>query len=146
MLPYLLTNFEIQKYCENEFKFNGANSRNKLSKIKDGVYVINPDEYKSIGTHWRALYVNGNNVSYFDSFGIEHSPKEIRKFIGNKNIITNVYRIQTYDSIMCGYLLVGFIDFILKNKSLSEYTNLFSLNDYEKNDKLLPKHFQQLKI
>ena len=146
MLPYLVTNFEMQKYCENECKFSGVNWRNKLSKIKDGAYVINLDEYKSIGTRWRALYVNGNNVSYFDSFGIEHSPKEIRKFIGNKNIITNVYRKQTFDSIMCGYFFVGFIDFILKYKSLLQYTNLFSLNDYEKNDKVLPKYFQQLKI
>ena len=57
-----LTNFEIQKYYQNEPKFNGVYSRNKLPKIKDGAYVINFDEFKSIGTHWIALHVNGNNI------------------------------------------------------------------------------------
>ena len=61
----------------NELKFNGAYSRNNLAKIKDGTYVINLDECKSIGTHWIAWYVNGNNVMYFDSFRVEHIPKEI---------------------------------------------------------------------
>ena len=70
-----LTNFEVQKYYQNERKFNDVYSRNKLPKIMDGAYVINLDEYKSIGTHWIALYVNGNNriascnAIYFDSFG-----------------------------------------------------------------------------
>ena len=59
------------------------------------------DEYESIGTHWIALYANDKNVTYFDGFGVEHIPKEIRMFIGNKNIITNIYRIQGYYSIMC---------------------------------------------
>ena len=79
--------------------------------------MINLDEYKLIGTHWISLYVNGNHVIYFDSFGVEHIPKEIKKFIGNTNIITDVYRIQAYDSIMCGYFCIGFIDFMLKGKS-----------------------------
>ena len=85
----------------NEPKFNGVYARNNLPKIKDGAYVTNFDEYKSIGTHWIALYVNGNNTIYFDSFGIEHFLKEIKKFIGNKNIATNIYRIQAYDSTLC---------------------------------------------
>ena len=63
--------------------------------------------------------------------------KKIKKFVGNKNIITNIFRIQAYDSIMCGYLSIGFINFMVKDKSLSEYTNLFSPDDYEKNDKLI---------
>ena len=70
--------------------------------------------YESIGTHWIALYVNANNIVYFDSFGVEHIPKEIKKFIGNKNIIKNIYRIQAYDLVMCGYICIGFIDFIVK--------------------------------
>ena len=99
-----LTNFEIQKYYQNEHKFTGVYSRNNSPKIKDGVYVVNPDDFKSMGTHWIALYVNVNNMTYFDSFGFEHIPKEIKKFIQNKNIFTNVYRIQAYDSIMCIFL------------------------------------------
>ena len=123
MQPHPLTNFEIQKYYENEPKFNGAYSRNNLSKIKDREYMINLDEYESIETYWIVLYINPKNVTYFVSFGVEHIPKDIRKFFGNKNIITNIYRIQAYDSIMCGYLCLGFIDFMLKGKSLLEYIN-----------------------
>ena len=67
---------------------------------------MNLDEYKSTGTHWIALYVNGNNIIYFHSFGVEYIPKEIQKFIRDKNIITNIYRIQAYDSIMCGYFCI----------------------------------------
>ena len=124
MPPHLLTDFEIQKYYENEPKFNGVYSRNK---IKEEAYIINLDEYESIGTHWIALYVNDNNVTYYDSFGVEHTPKEIKKFIGNKSIITNIYRIQVYDSIMCGYFCIVFIDFMLKGKSLyRSYKFIFS--------------------
>ena len=72
MPPHSLTNFEIQKYCENVPKFDGVYSRNNLSKIKDGAYAINLDEYKSIGTNWIVLHVNDNNATYFDSFGVEH--------------------------------------------------------------------------
>ena len=78
MLP--LTNFEIQKY-QNEHRFNGVYSRDNLPKIKDGAYVINLDEYSDIGTHWVALYVHNDDVTYFDSFGVEHIPKEIKAFI-----------------------------------------------------------------
>ena len=109
MLPHPLTNFEIQKYyqndeqlsSQNEPKFNGVYSRYNLSEIKDGAYVINLDEYKSIEIHWIALYVNAESVTHFDSFGVLHIPKEIKKFIGNKNIITNIYRIKAYNSITC---------------------------------------------
>ena len=58
------------------------------------MYIINFDEYESIGTNWIALYVNAKNITYFDSFGVEHIPKEVRKFIGNKNIATNIYRMN----------------------------------------------------
>ena len=81
MPPHLLTNFEIQKYYQNEYKFNGIHSRNNLPKIKDGTYVINFAEFKSMGTHWIALQVNCNNVIYFDSFGVEHIPVEFKTFI-----------------------------------------------------------------
>ena len=104
-----VTNLQIQKYL-NEPKFNSVYSRNHLPKIKDGAYVINLDEYESIGTCWIALYVNGNAS------------------------------IQAYNS-MCGYFCLGFIDFLLKSKSLPDYTNLFSPNGYEKNDKIILKYF-----
>ena len=115
MPPHPLTNFEIQRYYKNETRFNGVYSRDNLPKIKDGTYVINLDEYSDIATHWIALWVNNtNNVTYFDSFEVEHIPKEIKAFIKNKNIKTNMFRIQAYDSIMCGYFCIGFIDFMLK--------------------------------
>ena len=82
-----------------------------------------------------------NYVTYFDIFGVKPIPKEIRKFIGSKTILINVYRIQAYD-LMCGYVCIGFIDFILKGKSLLKYTNLFSPNEYIKNNKIKSKNFQ----
>ena len=84
---------------------------------KNGTYVINLDQYESIGTYWIALYVNAENVTYFVSFRAEHIPEELRKFIGNKNITINICRIQAYNSIMCGYFL-DWLDFMLKGKGL----------------------------
>ena len=74
MTLHPLTNFKIQKYYENKPRFNGAYSRINLFKINDGAYIINLDEYKLIGIHWIILYVNDNNVTYFD--GVEHIPEE----------------------------------------------------------------------
>ena len=95
-----------------------------------GACIINLDEYSDIGTYWVALYVQINDVTYFDSFRAEHIPKEIKTFIGNKNIKTNIFRIQAYDSIMCGYFCIGFIDFMLAGKTLTDFTNLFSPNKF----------------
>ena len=75
MSPHPLTNFKIKKYYQNEPRFNGVYSRDNLPKIKDGTYVINLDEYSDIGTHWVALWANNNDVTYLDSFGVEHIPK-----------------------------------------------------------------------
>ena len=141
LLPHPLTDFEIKNYYQNEPKFNGIYSRNNLPKIKDGAYVINLDKYKSIGTHSIALYANAENITYFASFGVEHIPKVVIKFLENKNIISNIYRIQAYNSMMCGYFCIRFINFMLKCKSLLDYKNLFSRNDYEKKDKTMLKHF-----
>ena len=115
---------------------------NLPNTIKNSAYVINLYEYQDIGTLWVALYVNNKTATYFDSFGVEHIPKEIMKFIGNeqsssakarnKNIITNIFRIQAYDSIMCGYFCIGFINFMFDGNSLTDYTNLFSPNDLKK--------------
>ena len=139
--PHPLTNFEIQKYYENESRFNGVFSRDNLdSVVKNGAYVINPDEYHDIGTHWVALYVNNKTITYFDSFGVEHIPREIMKFNARKKIITNIYRIQAYDS-MCSYFCIEFINFMFNGKSLTDYTNLFSPNDLKKNGDIIVKYF-----
>ena len=92
--------------------------------------------------HWIALYVKNNEVIYFDSFGVEHVLKEIKKFIGNKDIKTNIFRIQAYNSIMCGYFCIGFINFMFANKTLMNFTSLFSPYDFEKNDKIILKYFK----
>ena len=142
-----LANFEIQEYYQNEPRFNGVLPNN----IKNGAYIINLDEYHNIGTHWVALYVqstsvydtyvNNKIVTYFDSLGVEHIPKEIMKFINGKKIIANIYRIQAYDSIICGYFCIGFINFIFNGKSLTDYTNLFSPNDFNESDDIILKYF-----
>ena len=128
-----LTNIEISECYANKPRFNGVYSRNNLPKIiKKGAYVINLDEYEYTGTHWIALFVKTNEAIYFDSFGIEHITKEINKFVGNKNIKSNIFRIQAYDSIMCGYFCIEFINYMLKGKKLLDYTNLFFPNDLKK--------------
>ena len=81
-------------------------------------------------------------IIYFDSFGVEHILKGIKTFIGNKNIITNIYRIQANDSIMCGYFCTGFTDFMLKGKSLLDYIDLFSPNIYQKKKKIILQYLQ----
>ena len=137
MPPRSLTNFERRNYYENEPRFNSVYSRNNLPKIiQNGAYVINLDEYADVGTHWIALYVKNNEVIYFDSFGVEHVPKEIKKFIGNKDIKTYIFRIQAYNSIMCGYFCIGFIDFMFPYKTLINFTSLFSPYDFKKMMKL----------
>ena len=101
ILPHPLTNFEIQIYHQKGPRINCVYSKSNLPKIKDGAYLTNLDDYKSIGTHWIVLYVNGgnvgayNNVTYFDSFWVEHILKEIKKFIGNKNITKIIFRMHS---------------------------------------------------
>ena len=141
--PHPLKNFKIQKYYQNKPRFNGIFSRNNLpKKIKDGAYVINLDEYVDVGTHWIALFCNRNEIVYFDSFGVEHIPEEIKEFIGNKNIKANIFRVQENDLVMCGYFCTGFIDFMLAGKKLADYTNLFSPHDFLKNDNIILSYFK----
>ena len=143
MPPHPLTNFEIQKYYKNEPRFNVFFSRNNLpKKIKDGAYVINLDEYADVGTHWIALFCNRSEIVYFNSFGVEHVPEEIKKFIGHKNIKANIFRVQANNSIMCGYLCIGFIDFMLVGKKLTGFTIFFSPHDFEKNDEIISSYFK----
>ena len=75
------------------------------------------------------MYLPNNDITYFDRFRVEHIPKEIKKFIGNKNIKINIFRIQAYDSIMCEYFCIGLIDLMLAGKTLTDFTNVFSPNN-----------------
>ena len=138
LLPFHpLTNIETSEY-KNEPRFNGVYYRNNLpGKIKKGAYVTNLDEYENTGTHWMALFVKTNEVIYFYSFGIEHIPKEIEHAVGNKEIKANIFRLQAYDSTMCGYYCTEFINYMLKSKTLLDYTNFFSPNDFKKNDQII---------
>ena len=137
MLPHPLTNFEIQKYYQNEPRFNGSFSRDNLPRIKDGAHIINLDEYSDSGTHCVALHlgeaspkdVQNDNVTYLilseqNIFG--------KKFVNNKTIKTNIFRIQANDSIMCRYFCIGFIDFMLARKTLIEFANIFSPITFKK--------------
>ena len=105
------------------------------------VYEINIDEYADVGAHLIALYVKNIEIIYFDSFGVEHIPKEIEKFIGHKNIKANIFRIQANNSIMCGYFCIGFIVFMLQGKTLIDLTSLFSPYDFKKNDNIISSLF-----
>ena len=147
ILPHPLTNFEIKKYYKNEPRFNGVFLRHNLpKKIKDGAYIINLDEYADVGTHWIALFCKKNEIVYFDSFGVEYIPNEIKEFIkkfpGNKNIKTKIFRVQEDNSKMCGYFCIGFIDFMLASKKLTDYTNLFSPHDFKNNDNIILLYFK----
>ena len=146
LLPFHpLTNIEINEYYKNEPRFNGAYSRNNLpNKIKKRAYVINLDEYENTGTYWVSLFVKPKYTVYFDSFGVEHIPKEINKFIGNKKtkFKASIFRMQVYNSIMCGYFCIKFINYMLKGKTLLDYTNLFSPNDFKKNDRVIQRIFK----
>ena len=140
--PHPLTNIEINHY-KDESRFNGVYSRDNLPKtVKNKAYIINLDEYADAGTHWVALYVENNKITYYDSFGVEHVPKEIKRFIGHKNIKTNIFRIQGDNSIMCGYFCIGFIDFMFAGKSLIDFTCMFSPYDFKKNDKIILAYFK----
>ena len=136
--PHPLTNFEIKEYYENERNFNGVCSRDNLPKaIKSGAYIINLDKYADVGTHWIALYLKNNEVIYFDSFGAGNVSKEIKRFIGHKNIKTNIFRIQADNSIMCGYFCNRFIDFMFAGRSLIDFTSFFSPYNFKKNDDIV---------
>ena len=142
MSPHPITNFEIQKYYQNEPRFNGVFSRDNLPrKIKDGAYVINLDEYADVETDWIALLCR-SEIVYINSFGVEHVPEEIKDFIGNKNIKANIFRVHANNSIMCGYFCIRFIDLMLAGKKLTDFTGLFSPYDFERKDNIILSHFK----
>ena len=112
-------------------------------KIKDGAYVINLDEYAGVGTHWIALFCKKSESVYFDSFGVEYVPEEIKEIIGNKNIKANIFRVQSNNSIMCGYFCIRLIDFMLPGKTSVDFTSFFSPYDFEKNKSIIFEYFQR---
>ena len=87
-------------------------------------------------------FVKKNEIVYFDSFGVEHIPEEIKEFIGNRKIKANIFRVQANNSVMCGYFCIGFIDFMLAGKTLIDYTALFSPYDFNKNDQIILPYFK----
>ena len=121
----------------------GVYSRKNLpKKINDGAYVINLDEYADVGTHWIALFCKRSEIVYFDSFDVEDVPEEIKEFVGNRNIIANNFRVQANNSVMCGHCCIGFIDFVLAGKKLTDFRKMLSLYDFEKNDNIILSYFK----
>ena len=104
--------------------------------------MINLDEYADVGTHWITLFCNRSEIVFFDSFGVEHVPEEIKEFVGNKNIIANIFRVQANISVMYGYFCIGFIDFMLVGKKLIYFTSLFSPYDFKKNNEIILSYFK----
>ena len=117
-------------------RFHSVFSRDNLPWINDGAYVINHDTKQSKGTHWVSLFIDRNTDVYFDSFGSEYIPQVLNKIKG-KSITQNIFRIRSDDSVMCGFYCIAFIEYIIAGNSLFGYTNLFSPNDYKKNDKII---------
>ena len=113
-----LSNIKITKHFSHKPRFNGIFSRNNLSRIKDGPYVINLDDKNSKATHWVSLFINRNTVVYFDSFGIEYIPQEVLNKIRDKSITHNIFSIQNNDSIICRFYCIDFIAYMLAGKTL----------------------------
>ena len=138
MLPHPLTNFEIKRYYQNESRFDGVFSRDNLpKKINDRAYIINLDEYLDVLTHLIALFCGKTEIVCFNSFGVEHVPEESKEFIGNKNIKTNIFRVQANNLIKWGYFCIGFIEFMLAGKTVISFMSFFSLHDFEKSDSII---------
>ena len=132
-------------YFKDLKRFNGVFSRNNLQKLKNGAYVINLDHSENTGTHWIVVFVKSNEVIYFDSFGVEYIPKKIMESIKNKNIKTSVFRIKDNNSTMFGYFCILFIEYMLNNKTLTDFTNIFNPCDFIYNDEIIKSYFKQWK-
>ena len=130
-------------FFKGEPEFNGVYSRNNLCNLKNRAYVINLDHSKNTGTHWVVIFMKKDEVIYyFDSFGVEYIPKEILKRIEHKNIKTSIFRIQDNNSVMSGYLCILFIEYMLNNKTLTDFTNIFSPWDFKKNGEIIKSYFK----
>ena len=123
-------------------------SRSNLPKLKNRAYVVNLDHSENTGAHWIVIFIKSNEffefpeVIYFDSFGVEYIPKEIMERIKDKNIKSNIFRIQDNNPIMCGYFCILFIQYMLDNKTLTDFTYLFNPWDLKKNDEIIKSYFQ----
>ena len=91
---------------------------------------------------WIALFCNRSEIVYLDSFGVEHVPEEIKEFVGNKNIIANIFQVQANNSVMCGYFRIRFIDFMLAGKNMTDFTSMFSTYDFKENDHIILSYFK----
>ena len=112
--------------------------------MKNGTYVINLDDSENTGAHWIVIFIKINEVIYFDVFGVEYIPKEIMERIKDKNIKTSIFRIQDNSSIMCGYFCILFIEYMLNNKNLTDFTNLFSPWNFKTNDQVIKSYFKYM--
>ena len=106
------------------------------------MYVINLYDKKSKGTHWVSLIIDRNTAAYFDSFAIEYIPLKVLNNMKDKSVTHNIFRLQDDESIICRFSCIALIEYILAGKTLLDYTNLFSLSDYKKNDKIICKYFK----
>ena len=104
--------------------------------------MINLDEYGDLGTHWIALFCDRYEIVYFDSFSVEHISEEIKEFIGNRSIISNIFRVQANHSVMCEYFCIGFTDFMLAGKNMTDFTDMLFPYDFQKNDSIIISYFK----
>ena len=111
-------------------------------QIKHGAFEINLDEYKDVGTQWIGLFFKRSEIVYFDRFGVEHVPEEIKEFVENENIKANIFRVQANDSVMCGYFCIRFIYFMLAGKKPTDFTGLFSPHDFDENGDIILSYFK----
>ena len=128
---------QYRDYFCCKLRSNGVLSRNNLLRIKYGEYVINLDDKKSKGTHWVLLFIDRNLAVYYDSFQIDYILQEVLNKIKDKSIPHNIFRIQYNESIMCGCHCIAFIEYMFSGKTLLDYTNLISPNNYKRNDKIM---------
>ena len=101
------------------------------------MYVINLHDKNSKETYWVSIFIDKNIAVYFNSFGIEYIPQEVLSKIKDKSITHNIFRIQVHESIICGFYCIAFIEYLLVGKTFLDYTNLFSPNDYNKNNEII---------
>ena len=136
MPPHLLTNYEIQKYYQNEKSlmvfFLEKNCKKTAWKNKGWGLYNKPRWICRRSIDWIALFCSRNEIVCFDSFSVEHVPEEIKEFNWNKNMKANIFRIQANDSVMCGCFCIGFVNFMLAGKKLTDFRNLLSPYDFQK--------------